>query len=335
MNKKDIRPEAVRRTLTQLGSTFRTKELSQHAIELGPQSASDSAFTARMRLHQSWYRARVLEVECGTGPSASDDKHYGNMLRSEDAQRGLNFLSPQIYEVARARLRDRSGVVEPFRLLHNMLSSQPLCFNLFGPLVTDPALATRLLRTLPQLSVARVLSTRLEYTPGESQRYLEDRTAFDAYIEYEQADGTRAFIGIEVKLTEPFSKKTYDSPSYRRWMTGERSPWRTDAAEHVAKIEHNQLWRDHLLAIAHRDQPGSTYAEGKLMLVRHPEDRSCERVVAGYQQLLREGDDSFIDLPLDVWVELARAAVADEHEHAWLAALTQRYLTLEASRDAH
>ena len=28
-------------------------------------------------------------------------------------------------------------MVEPFRLMHNMLSSQPMCFNLFGELTLD------------------------------------------------------------------------------------------------------------------------------------------------------------------------------------------------------
>jgi hypothetical protein len=36
------------------------------------------------------------------------------------------------------------------------------------------------------------------------------RRSFDAFIEYERPDGSLGFIGIEAKLTEPFSIKHYD-----------------------------------------------------------------------------------------------------------------------------
>ena len=118
-------------------------------VDLGPQYWRDEPFTARMRLHQSWYRAEVLAVACGTGPHRESSNAYGNMLRPADGEAGLNFLTPAIFDVARARLArgDRDGgKVEEFRLLHNLLSSQPMCFNLFGPLIGDPELATKLVR---------------------------------------------------------------------------------------------------------------------------------------------------------------------------------------------
>jgi hypothetical protein len=101
-----------------------------------------------MRFHQSWYRARVLRVPCGTGPHPTSSSRYGNMLRREDGDRGLNVLSPQIFSAADRRVSDSRGTVEPFRLLCNMLSSQPLCFNAFAPLADDLDLATTVFRAL-------------------------------------------------------------------------------------------------------------------------------------------------------------------------------------------
>lgn len=62
---------------------------------LGPQYRKDSPFAARMRLHQSWYRAKVLCLPCGTGPTPKATSHYGNMLTSGDAKAGRNFLTPK------------------------------------------------------------------------------------------------------------------------------------------------------------------------------------------------------------------------------------------------
>lgn len=38
-------------------------------LGLGPQYKGDNKLAARMRLHQSWYRAHVLQVPWGTGPT--------------------------------------------------------------------------------------------------------------------------------------------------------------------------------------------------------------------------------------------------------------------------
>jgi len=304
------------------------------ADDLGPQYGGDNAFTARMRLHQSWYRARVLGVPCGTGPQPASPNRYGNMLRRADAERGLNFVDPEIHQVALARVRERTGTVEPFRLMHNMLSSQPMCFNLFGLFVHRRELATKLLRAVPELELSEVISVQLEYAPEPSHDYLNDRTAFDAFIDYRRLDGSRALLGIETKLTEPFSQKHYDSPVYRRWMTSPRSPWTDTGALQVSDIRHNQLWRDHLLAVAMRDREGSPYAHATLMLVRHPQDHDCARTVEGYRALLEPGDGSFFDMPLDRLLEAWRGALGPGEHARWLDALQTRYVDLSASEGA-
>jgi hypothetical protein len=114
-------------------------------------------------------------------------------------------------------------------------------------------------------------------------------------------------------------------------MDGERSPWRAEAAAQVTNVAHNQLWRDHLLAIAHRDHPGSQFAQGRLMLLRHPEDRRCERIVSNYRGLLRVGDDSLLDMTLDRLISAWKSAALSGKQRAWLDALEQRYLRLELS----
>jgi hypothetical protein len=101
-----------------------------------------------MRFHQSWYRKYVLNLPPGQNPAARGEL-YGNMLRAEDGDRGFNFLSEAIYQRAIERLKQGRGAVEPYRLLNNMLSSQPMCFNLFAPLKETLELATKLIVALP------------------------------------------------------------------------------------------------------------------------------------------------------------------------------------------
>ena len=291
--------------------------------DLGPQCASDKPFTATMRQHQSRYRRDVLKVPCGTGPGPKASSFYGNMLPAEHGASGANFLTPEIFQVVQQRLALGKDRVEPFRLLHNMLSSQPMCFNLFGQLVRDHDLARQLMEPMVG-QLTRVDEVRIEYHPEPASEYLDDRTSFDAFIAYTRPDGRRGFVGIETKLTEPFSQRRVDKPSYRRWMTGD-APWTDEAHDKVAGISHNQLWRDHLLAVALVARPGSIFDEGYLMLVRHPGDTQCEQIVAGYRGLLRKDDRSFIDVPLDRLLDTWSGALG-QAAPSWLSAFRQRYL---------
>ncbi len=304
-----------------------TTDSAGDRMSVGPQYAGDSAFARAMRLRQSRYRVEVLRVPYGTGPKVTSTAYYGNMLTAEDGKRGMNFLTPQIFEIAKRRVSQATGMVEEFRLFCNMLSSQPMCFNLFGPLVDDLDLATTLLRTLLPGEVERVTRVEIEWNPEPRFEYLDDRTAFDAFVEYRRPDGALGFIGIETKLTEPFSQEHYDNAAYRRWMRGDNTPWKPEAWNRVDDVAHNQLWRDHLLAVAVRHHASSKYAHGHFMLVRHGGDTPCARVVAGYRELLREGDDTFIDMPLDRLVAAWDGVIPETHRD-WLDRFRTRYLEL-------
>lgn len=303
------------------------------ALIVGPQSPGDPPFTRRMRFHQSWYRANELGVLYGTGPTASSARLYGNMLTPEAAEVGVNFLSPAIFAVAEMRLARKDGLIDRFRLLHNMLASQTMCFNLFAPLTRDLDVTTQLVRALLPNEVGRVTRVEIEYAPKPADEYLGDNTAFDAFIEYTRPEGEIAFLGIETKLSEPFSRQAYDSPRYRALTEHPRSPWPQEAWLAVANIRHNQLWRDHLLVEAMLKHPGSKYAAGRLVLVRHPQDVTCAQTVADYRKLLRPVDDTFMDLPLDRLIAAWRSTLPsnDTERLAWLSALDERYLRLEDS----
>jgi len=254
------------------------------------------------------------------------------MLTYEDGECGLNFLTAHIFEIAKRRLAMKKGTIDPFRLFCNMLSSQPMCFNLFGPLVRDHDLAKNLLATLVPEKIWEVTRVEIEWAPQPATAYLNDHTAFDAFIEYRTEDGQLAGLGIETKLSEPFSQKVYDRPEYRRWMELPDSPWRPDSWNKVQSVEYNQLWREHLLATALRFHPESTYYRTRLMLVYHPEDINCVRNFSYYTNLLRIDDDSIFSLSLDQIVARWLSVVKKEDHKKWLRTFKKRYIDLELSK---
>lgn len=297
--------------------------------DLGPQCTRDYFFKRRMRIHQSWYRANVLKLPYGTGPKPNDTSYYGNMLTCADGEAGRNFLTPEIFEVVQERIAQGTGAVEKYRLLHNMLSSQPMCFNLFGPLVRDHNLAKTLLQTLVIEKISEVTRVEIEWSPVPAADYLNDHTAFDAFIEYRSEDGQLFGLGIETKLTERFTQGVYDHPEYRHWMDLPTSPWLPNSWNNAKAIGHNQLWRDHLLAVAMRFQPHSLYAQVRLLLVHHSEDQECVRNFSNYKSLLRAEDNSLFSLSLDQIVERWSSVVTKKDQKQWLISFKNRYIDLD------
>ena len=323
-------------------------ESDSERLGIGPQYDRDDKFTRRMRLHQSWYRSEVLRVPYGVGPGGKSTKFRGNMLTEDRQEDEKNFLTPAIFEVAKERLEEGSGAVEPFRLKRNMLSSQPMCFNLFGELKRDPELATKLVRALWGQDIAalwgndraQVTGVRLEWAPEDKKEYLNDNTAFDAFIEYEMEGGGKGFIGVETKLTEPFSRDFDDREGrYSKWMTAE-SPWGAAGPDEVANEEHNQLLRDHLLAWALLER-SPEYAHGSFAVVYHPKEKAydpknkvCDEVVRDYCGLLEHklpGNHKALPVwaaPLDKVIDTWKAAAPDSE---WISDFEKRYLDLDSS----
>lgn len=236
--------------------------------------SGEPARIARYRRLQSWYREVQLGVEPGPYPARtvdgvvqpSDKLGLGSLLRAEDVaiQPDLNFLDPTAHAHAKRRIRevpDENGTLEPSRLTHNLLSSMPLCFNLFGALGASdrrgPFLS--LFQHLFDPAATRISDVICEWAPPAAVGSIGDRTAFDAVVFYERRDGP-AFMGIETKYTEPFSQAVSELARRPRYGEVTRTcGWFADpggAMERLNTTKANQLWRNLLLAAA-LDQGGS------------------------------------------------------------------------------
>jgi hypothetical protein len=211
------------------------------------QVASDSRRTAKYRLLQSWYREHVLHARYGTYlDRAKLALPCGSLLHLEDVQQrnGLNFLSDDAARYAGERapkvITDH-GTLELGRLRHNMLSSMPMCFSIFGHLRARPDRSLALVRELFDRHAIAVVDMECEWKPSHNP--LGDRTAFDAIIVTERADGRRHLIGIETKYTESFSVTEYTSSVYEQLH--DRSRWfRPDSSASLIGGATNQLWRN-------------------------------------------------------------------------------------------
>ena len=187
----------------------------------------------------------------------------GSRLDAEFARStGANFLTDDVRRAVEARLEtpQRHQTLDPNRLRHDLLSSMPMCFNLFGPLWATPELASSVThRWFPDLcSADSSVDVGFEWSPGRRDpAYLGDRTAFDDVLRTHGPDGP-TLIGIETKYHEAPERPSKARPMPSRYaevteraQLFESEQW----ADHVWGTRLEQIWRDHLLALACRQHP--------------------------------------------------------------------------------
>jgi hypothetical protein len=284
-----------------------------------------------MRRHQSWWRASVLGVPPGTGPGPGSQRPLGSMLRAADGEAGLNFLTPEIRAVAEERMASGPGV-EPFRCRCNLLSSQPMAFNLFAALVGDLRLASKLMAVfLPE--VVEVEEVLMEWAPTPARDYLGDRSSFDVFVGARDANGRGVAIGIECKLTEPFSAQAHDPVKYLPLTKRHPETWERSQVGQLGDIRWEQLWRNHLLAQALVDHPSSRFGTYRSVVVGHPQDPTLQDTFEGYRSRLTSAGRELVRLlTLDEIVAGLRQELdAYPVRIASLDRFDERYLQLQLS----
>lgn len=159
-------------------------------MKLGKQYDKDDDFKKKARMHQSLFRQKSLEVDCDV---------HGNMLLENDGRKGLNFYAD--YEILKS-VHERYGKKYNKQLYSNLLRSEHIPFNLFIPLRYDLDFANNVLNDLISNIIKKIIRIEIEFAPSPKEKYLNDRTSFDAYIEYTHTDGGSGILGVEVKYTE-------------------------------------------------------------------------------------------------------------------------------------
>lgn len=278
-------------------------------------------FQWRLRLLQSLWR-----VKEGLGTGELKGKARGAQLAMPMAKHTLlNYLTPNIRDVVRRELNKPSDkLYKPPRIYDSLLSSQPLCFNLFGELTFDLDLATRALADMSDGRIAKVLHICFEFSPGRGdKRYTGDRSAFDVYIQYATRSGGRGFAGVEVKYHENLEGGKEEEKHYRNHCGRYNEIAETMRCfrdlDRLRGTWLQQIWRDHLLMGAHKHEDGF---EDALFVFLYPKANTrCEEAAREYTEYLTD-DSSFCRWTLE---DLAGALMA--HSSAeWIRTFYRRYL---------
>jgi hypothetical protein len=247
----------------------------------------------RARKRQAdWREKRGLPMGTHKPPKSDTPVPNGSrILLSQAEGRRANFVTSAAFDAALARVNapEKHQLLKEERLWSDLLSSMPMCFNVFGDLHADQARAREAVRAwwpdIPGGNVAVIF----EHSPGRcDMSFIGTKTSMDVAFEVPSAN---AILAVEtkyhehVKRGERLRKEALD----RCKEVAERSgifagTWR-DA---LPNSDLEQIWLDHLLVLSMLQHPSRRWIWGRFVLVYPSENPSFARAAARYRAFLRD-----------------------------------------------
>ena len=197
---------------------------------LGEKYKGDSPFVAYCRKLQSIYRHEIGEEIRPYTDRNGNVHYYGNYIENGDTPKDgcwKNFLTEDAFKHANERVENKQKyeTIEKDRLFNNLLSSQPMAFNLFCPLrkmlTESRETATRVIKAaLPDYPIHEVTGVELEFIPENYKDLTGDKSAMDAIIKFKDKDGRDGFITVETKYSENLGSNA----AYKKDDSGKKTP---------------------------------------------------------------------------------------------------------------
>jgi len=284
-----------------------------------------TGFRKKARLFQSKYRAEILNV-------GYDE--YGNRLTEEDGSKGLNFYNGfLIFEEVKKRYpKFNKG------LYCDMLRSEHIPFNLFIPFKHDKSYCKNVFNDLLKNTIKSLDRLEIEYAPSPKEKYLDDNTSFDAYIEYTHINNTKGVLGIEVKYTEHEYKlkkgskeealiKNKKSPYYR---TSEQSKlYKPEAYKLLPTDKFRQVWRNQLLGESILLEDKDEFSFFTSMTFFPSGNTHFIEVSKEYISFLTNNNNKFDPVTFELFISICKNHCPNINFRQWIDYLSSRYIINE------
>ncbi len=277
-----------------------------------------SSFASKARLLQSIWRTE----------KGYNFEKQGNYLQLDFAKEsGANFLTKEIFELVKHEVANKHinrKVIQEPRIWNNLLSSQPLAFNLYGELKLDLGLATLVFKDLyPERQIDKVTVIEFEHSPGRGNlKYTGDGSAFDVFVVYKNTLKQQCFFGIEVKYAEDLNDAPASHKEVYITIAEMSGIFKIDSLPRLKVKPLQQIWRDHLLALS-LFITNEDYAVGDFIYLYPADNLNCVAGIETYKTTLNElGETYFKPLTMEKMVETIKRHFSDK----WIEDFEDRYL---------
>ena len=280
-----------------------------------------SGFLKKAREHQSKFRLEKLHL--------NDYAEYGNYLTISDAQNGNNFYNGF----------DIFSAVKDYRkfnndLYQNMLRSEHIPFNLFIPLNANKTYSQNVFNEILNGKIKSINLQKIEYAPRPIRNYLNDKTSFDAYIEYTSNDGKNGIVGIETKYTELSYKigkkeKTEmdDLESIYYIITNRSNAYKDESIPKLKEDDYRQIWRNHLLGESILLKDPDKFHSFTSITFYPGKNEHFQKVSKEYKSFLKkEYKNKCLFITYEELFELLIKYCPDNKYKKWIGYLNSRYI---------
>ena len=293
--------------------------------EIGNQYSKDkvrdrSGFLAQSRLHQSTFRANKLNVPYET---------FGNYLVKTDAEKGLNFYKNAFKEV-------QNRFPEYHKPLYaNMLQNQSIAFNFFAELKNDTELGKNVLNDFLTTKIESINNIEFAYTPAPSNRYLDDDTVFNVYIEYSDVLKKNCILGVTINYTEnglklkSGSKEALalkDKKSRYNLVTENCGIFEAASVNLLPTDSYRQLWKTQLLGERMLFKDGEKFSRFTSLIVSPDGNTTFSETCKEYAPLLINSKDKFKQISFENFISSCKKNSSNQDNSDWVTYLTERYL---------
>jgi len=280
-----------------------------------------SLFAEKARLLQSiWRTEKNYEYE-----------KYGNFLKESFARKtGANFLTKNIFRIVKAEVKNKhidGKVIKEPRIWNNLLSSQPLAFNLFGELKLKTELATNIFQKLyPERNIYKVIAIDFEYSPGRrNPKYTGDSSAFDVFVEYENNDNQKGFFGIEVKYSENLDDEPSSHKTTYETISNASKIFNMSKLGELKEKPIQQIWRDHLLTLS-LFITNQDYEIGDFIYLYPKDNKNCEIGIEEYKQTFNNIEENYFK---PITIEKLTETIKTFCKENWINEFENRYLKFD------
>lgn len=286
---------------------------------------SITSFTQRCRHLQGLYR-ESLGLEMGVGPFATSKNRHENMIVGGEVS-GKNFLTPFAFQHAKQRIanKQKNETIEEYRLFNNLLSSQPMAFNLFCPLIQmleqgREADVTRIIQAVfPQIDMKKVTEVGLEFLHTDIENYLGDKTAMDAIIRYQDTASRPCFIAIETKYTDVLGENSARRTERQKTLIRQLDYFIPETAAQLLDGTKaiSQIYRNFLLTECYRIKEPAHEAYSVVLAPKdHPTTQ--QEVASLRNELKEEYRYKVIDISLEYFVGQTLSVCPEEYRKPFL-----------------
>lgn len=295
-------------------------------IEIGTQYKPDdktdkSGFLKKARLHQSKFRAEYLKK--------SFDK-YGNNLTIEDAEIGLNFYNGfEIFDAVKSYSKYKKD------LYANLLRSEHIPFNFFIPLDKNLDYAKNVFGEILGVQLKSIDRIEIEFAPKPRKDYLNDATAFDAYIEYSLPNDKKGMIGIEVKYTEreyvlktnsKEEREINDSNSPYFAVTEKCGLFKPNSTSKLISDDFRQVWRNHILGESILLKDSDKFSSFTSLTIFPQGNEHFSKISKEYIKLLTVNNNNFVPLTFESLFNILIKHSPNDDYSNWIDYLQTRYI---------